>query len=55
LAQLLLAVGQLGAHLLEGGLLAYQRLCHVIEQAWRALLELLLDPGLGVWIARSPL
>ena len=39
----------------ERGLLPYQRLRHVIEQAGRPLLNVLLDPGFGLRIPRFPL
>jgi hypothetical protein len=51
----LLAVGKLGPQLPERGLLPDQRLRHVVEQAGRPLLDVLLDPGLGLPIPRSRL
>ena len=55
LPELLLAVGQLGPQLPERSLLSHERLRHVVEQAGRSLLNVLLDPGLGLPIPRSPL
>jgi len=55
LPELLLTVGELGPQLPERSLLAHHRLCHVIEQAGRPLLYVLLDPGLGLRIPRSSL
>jgi hypothetical protein len=52
LPELLLAVGKLGPQLPERGLLSDQRLRHVIEQTRRPLLNVLLDPGLGLRIPR---
>jgi hypothetical protein len=53
--QLLLALGKLGPQLPERSLLPDQRLRHVIEQTGRPLLNVLLDPGLGLRIPRSRL
>lgn len=53
LPQLLLTVGKLTTQLPERSLLPDQRLRHLIEQARRALLNVLLDPGFGIRIARS--
>ena len=53
LLQLLLAVGQLGPQLPERGLLPHQRLRHLVNQARRVPLDVLLDPGLGLRISRS--
>jgi hypothetical protein len=47
LLQLLLAVGELGPQLAERSLLAHQCLCHLVHQAGRIPLDVLLDPGLG--------
>jgi hypothetical protein len=55
LPQLLLAVGKLGPQLPERGLLRHERLRHVVEQAGRPLLNMLLDPGLGLPVPRSAL
>ena len=55
LPELLLTVGQLGPQLPERSLLPHERLRHVVEQAGRSLLNVLLDPGLGLPIPRSPL
>jgi hypothetical protein len=55
LLKLLLAVGELGSHLAQGALLADERLGHLVQQAGRTLLDVLLDPGLGLRIPWSGL
>jgi hypothetical protein len=52
---LLLVGPKLGARLLEGVMLRHERLRHVIEEAGRPLLKVLLDPGFGPRISRSGL
>jgi hypothetical protein len=49
---LLLVGPKLGARLLKGVMLRHERLRHVIEEAGRPLLKVLLDPGFGLRISR---
>jgi hypothetical protein len=51
---LLLTVGKLSPQLPDRSLLPHQRLRYLIEQAGRPLLKVLLDPGVGLRIPRSP-
>jgi hypothetical protein len=52
---LLLAVGKLRPCFLDGVLLCHERLRHVVKEAGRPLLKVLLDPGFGLRISRSRL